>query len=236
MIQENFTCSIIVNGNPDRAMQGIKNVAGWWATNVEGIAGKVNDVFTVRFGKTFSKMEVIEELPAKKMTWLVLDSQVPLFKNISQWIGTSLCWELEENKGGTKIRFTHKGLTPDTECYADCRTGWTFFITDSLFKLLTLGKGLPGTGIFGHILMDGRKYEGLIFYKNDPQPEIPEGSIFIDIKETVGEKVIAAHEVSRFSKSLIDTKKIKGEYYMFVENKPVDDRIDPFLDIQQSIG
>ncbi len=35
------------------------------------------------------------------------------------------------------------GLVPEIECYNDCVKGWNFYVNESLFKLMTEGKGIP---------------------------------------------------------------------------------------------
>ncbi len=52
-------------------------------------------------------------------------------------------WTLNTN--GTQLSFTHIGLTPGVECYAQCEKGWNYFIGISLFKLITEGAGVPDT-------------------------------------------------------------------------------------------
>jgi hypothetical protein len=41
------------------------------------------------------------------------------------------------------VRFTHRGLVPAFECFELCSDGWSFYIKDSLRKLITTGKGEP---------------------------------------------------------------------------------------------
>jgi hypothetical protein len=38
---------------------------------------------------------------------------------------------------------THAGLVHEIERYDKCQAGWAFSATESLLKLMTIGKGLP---------------------------------------------------------------------------------------------
>ncbi|MEP6677332.1 MAG: hypothetical protein ABJA78_19380 [Ferruginibacter sp.] len=235
MKTENFNCSITANTSTQRAVESISNVSGWWATNVTGNSQQLNDVFTVRFGKTFATIKVLEFVPGKKIMWHVIDSLVPLFKNEKQWNDTKMLWEITPENNAVRISFTHIGLTPETECYTDCVMGWSFFVKESLFKLLTEGKGLPRAGITAYIFSKDRRYDGLLFYKNDPLPDFNEGHIFIDVKETNGEQVTSIYSADKFSTENFNVQQLKGEYFMILENKPLYDKILPLQDIIQTI-
>ena len=103
-------------------------------------------------------------------------------------------------------------------------------------KLITEGKGLPGTGIFANIFNGSRKYEGLIYFKNDPMPDYTDGFFFIDVKETNGEQVTSAFAADIYRKENFNAKEIKGEYFIIIENKPVYDGIIPLEDIIETIN
>jgi len=231
MKSNNFSCSMTAHVTAKEAIEGISNVAGWWASKVNGNSTHQGDVFTVLFGKTFSTIRISELIPGKKILWEVIDSLVPLFKNEKQWNGTKMLWEIAAEGDTTRITFTHIGLTPETECYTDCEAGWSFFIKESLLKLLTEKQGLPRTGITTYIFSDDRKYDGLLYYKNDPLPDYPKGHIFLDVKETQGEQVTAIYAAGDFDSENFDAQSLKGEYFMVIENKPVFGGIVPLEDI-----
>jgi hypothetical protein len=43
----------------------------------------------------------------------------------------------------TKLTFTQEGLTSFYECFEVCRDGWNNYINNSLYKLISTGKGEP---------------------------------------------------------------------------------------------
>ena len=66
-------------------------------------------------------------------------------KDREEWKGTELVFEIKTTDEGTQLTFTHIGLTPQVECFAQCEKGWDFFIGTSLHQLITLGVGQPDT-------------------------------------------------------------------------------------------
>jgi hypothetical protein len=218
---------------PDVVINEINNVTSWWATNVTGNTKTVGDIFKVRFGKTFSIFKVLEVIPGKKLVWLVTDCDLPLFQNPKEWLNTKLVWEINHEQNETHVRFTHEGLTPAKSCFEDCNKGWTYYICESLQKLITDGKGMPGIGIFSYIIVNDRRYEGLIYFKNDPIPYYVDGFIYIDVLETKGEQVIKMQIAKNYHTQNFDPQTLQGEYFMIIENTPVYQNISPLSDIMQ---
>ena len=52
MKSQDYNCSITANITDEQAFESISHVSEWWATDFEGSAQKLNDVFTIRFGET----------------------------------------------------------------------------------------------------------------------------------------------------------------------------------------
>jgi len=109
----------------------------------EGHSEKLNDVFTVRFGETFITVKIVELIPGKKIGWHVIDCYKDWLKDKKEWKDTTMSWEISTEKNSTLINFTHIGLVPGIECYGGCEKAWNFYVKESLFKLLTAGKGTP---------------------------------------------------------------------------------------------
>jgi len=221
METKHIHCVTTVNATAKKAFQQIANVAGWWATNVQGKAEKVGDEFIVRFGKTFSIIRVEEVVPYKRITWLVTDCYLPLFKDEKEWAGTQMIWEISPAGQATEIAFTHKGIVPGKWCYEDCTKGWNFYVTVSLHNLLLQGRGLPGTGIFTYLFTSKARYEGLLFFKNDPLPVYSEEYLYVDVKETRGEEVLSGYNAGTYNQQTFQPQHLQGEYFMLIENKAV---------------
>ena len=130
---------------PELAFNSINSVAEWWAKDLTGKSRKLNDEFTVRFGETFVNFRLIEVIPDRKVVWEVTDCYLHSFKDKTEWTGTKIVFEISEKNDLTRIDLTHVGLFPGVECYENCEKGWNFYFKESLFKLITTGKGQPQT-------------------------------------------------------------------------------------------
>ncbi|HEY6143205.1 MAG TPA: SRPBCC domain-containing protein [Flavobacterium sp.] len=140
----NFSTTILVDNSAKEVFDAINNVRAWWQGEIEGNTDQLNEEFIYRMEEIhFSKQKVVELMPNEKVIWLVTDSKLnPLkFKDESEWTGTKIIFEIIEIKNKTQLRFTHLGLIPTFECYGDCSWAWGQLIEESLFSLITTGKG-----------------------------------------------------------------------------------------------
>lgn len=140
---KDYNVSITVEADAAVAFNAINDIKGWWSTDFEGQSEKLDDVFTVRFGETFITLKIIEFIPDQKIGWHVIDGYKHWLKNKKEWHDTKMVWEIAEQENKTQIHFTHVGLVPGIECYNGCENAWNGYIKDSLFQLITTGKGKP---------------------------------------------------------------------------------------------
>ena len=143
MKKQDYNATIVVKSTPAEAFKQVNRVSAWWTENLEGSSENQGDVFTAHFGDTFVSFTITELIPDKKVVWLVTDCHLPWLSDKKEWKGTSVSIEISGEKDATKINFTHIGLVPGIECYDGCERGWNQYFKDSLFKLITEGKGLP---------------------------------------------------------------------------------------------
>ena len=149
MATTDFTTTIVVDNTPKEVFNAINNVRGWWQGEFEGNSEKLNDEFIYRMEEVhYSKQKETELIPNEKVVWLITDSKLnPLkFKDESEWTGTKIIFEISQKNNKTQVRFTHVGLIPTFECYGDCSWAWGQLIEESLFNLITTGKGI---NVFG---------------------------------------------------------------------------------------
>ena len=152
MTGQDYSASITANITADEAAERISRVADWWTTSFTGAAGRIGDTFTVRFGETFVDFAVVELVPAKRIVWRVKNCNLHFIENKKEWKDTRVIFDISSNGVATTVTVTHAGLAPGIECYDNCKTGWDFYLGESLRKLLTEHQGIP----------DGRKrQEGL---------------------------------------------------------------------------
>jgi len=144
MATNDFTTTILVQQTPREVFDAINNVRGWWSESVEGNTDQLNEEFLYYYKDVhISKMRIIELIPGKKVTWLVLENEFNFTTDKNEWKGTNIVFEISENDKQTELRFTHVGLTPAYECYDVCRDAWTSYIQGSLKNLIETGKGNP---------------------------------------------------------------------------------------------
>ena len=144
MIDENYHTTIIADATPQSVFESINEVTQWWTENLEGCSKNVGDEFTVRFADLhMTTQKLTEVIPGKKVVWLVMDSNLSFINKRDEWTNTQVVFDIAEKDGKTEVSFTHIGLVPQTECYTSCVKGWDYYIKESLFKLLTEGKGTP---------------------------------------------------------------------------------------------
>jgi hypothetical protein len=123
MTTTNFTTSILVDNAQKEVFNAINNVRAWWQGEIEGNTEKLNDEFIYRMEDIhYSKQQIVEFIPNKKVVWLITDSKLnpSKFKDESEWTGTKIIFEISEINNKTQVRFTHLGLIPTFECYGDC--------------------------------------------------------------------------------------------------------------------
>jgi hypothetical protein len=142
MTASNYSTTILVDNPAKEVFNAINNVRGWWQGEIEGNTNKLNDEFTYRMKEIhFSKQKLVEVVPNKKVVWLVTDSKLNFTKNKSEWTGTKIIFEIAEINNKTQIHFTHLGLVPEFECFGGCSNAWSQLIQESLYSLVTTGKG-----------------------------------------------------------------------------------------------
>lgn len=144
MTTQDLTITLLVDQTPEEVFNVITNVRGWWSETIEGNTEKLGDEFIYRYKDLHcSRQRLIEAVPGQKAVWLVTDGALSFIGNKSEWTGTQLRFDIKKKGDQTELRFTHVGLTPDCECFDACSKGWGMYIGQSLYNLITTGKGQP---------------------------------------------------------------------------------------------
>jgi hypothetical protein len=146
MENQNYSICFAVDQSPEQVFHAINNVRGWWSGEIEGETDKLGAEFTYRYQNMhYSKQEITELVPNKKVVWHVLDSNLSFLKDGSEWTGTDIVFDVLAKDGKTDVRFTHVGLSPQIECYGSCSNAWGMLVNGNLRKLITTGKAQPDT-------------------------------------------------------------------------------------------
>ena len=144
MSSTSYRTSFTVDRTPEQVFAAITDVRSWWMTRIDGDDRAVGDEFSFRVpGVHYCKMRVTELVPGQTVVWKVVDNHMTFIEDQSEWMGTSIRFELTGTDGGTELRFTHDGLVPTFECFDICRNAWTFYVGDSLRSLVETGEGKP---------------------------------------------------------------------------------------------
>ena len=143
MDSKNYHTTILVNASPAEAMKKISEVKKWWAKKTSGKSEKPGDEFKVDFGQTFVDFRISALEPAKRLVWTVTGCNLHWIKDKKEWNGTEVVFELSGKGKQTQIDFTHVGITPESECYNECKPGWDEHVGESLLKHINEGKGTP---------------------------------------------------------------------------------------------
>lgn len=145
MSKTNYSKELNVNATPNMVYKAITSEIDSWWTIHSNKADKLGSILTVRFGETTIKEMIVTELiEDKKLTWKVTKAHIDIKELTAkdEWVGTEIKWSISNAGSGSKILFTHIGLTPQFECYDACEGGWNYFL-DSLKSYLNNGKGTP---------------------------------------------------------------------------------------------
>ena len=142
MKDHSYTATIEVTNSSNDVFDQILQVSKWWSKDFEGSSAKLNDEFVICHpGRHYSKQELVELVPGKKVVWLVTDSELDWLENDKhEWTNTRMIFEIATKGDNTLLQFTHEGLNPKKECYARCEQGWNMVIKERLFNFITSGK------------------------------------------------------------------------------------------------
>jgi len=142
---QDYTTTFDVDQTPEEVFAAINNVrgwwGGWWSSVVEGGTAKIGAEFTYRVADVhYCKMRITEFVPGTKVVWHVLESDITFADDRTEWDGTDITFEIEEKEGKTQVRFTHKGLVPDFQCFDNCSNTWGMLVNGSLRSLIVTGQ------------------------------------------------------------------------------------------------
>jgi len=139
-----YSTVFTVEQSPEAAFEAIRNVRGWWSEGIVGPTRDVGDEFEFRYKNVHrSTQRVVEVVRNERVVWEILDSELSFAPDKDEWKGTRAVFEVARQGDRTEVRFTHRGLVPDFECYAACSSGWGFYIGESLRGLIATGRGQP---------------------------------------------------------------------------------------------
>ena len=145
MSRRSYSTEVLISIKPDLLYKAITEDINKWWTELSNQATEVGDQLVVRFEKNTSwVMTMSEANPNRSLIWKVVEANhdLDILSKKDEWKGTTIKWEIVENKNGSKVTLTHQGLVPKLECFEICQAGWNYFL-GSLKDYLETGKGNP---------------------------------------------------------------------------------------------
>jgi hypothetical protein len=144
MENKSFTTTIELEKSAQDVFNCLKEVPSWWSKDFEGSSKQLNDEFIIQHSdRHYSKQQLVEMIPNKKIVWLVTDSTLNwLEKDKHEWTNTKMIFEITTKEDRTILNFMHEGLVPEKECYIKCEQGWNMVIRSWLFNFITEGKAI----------------------------------------------------------------------------------------------
>lgn len=105
-------------------------------TNELIINNRIGSTNEFRFGSNdITKMRIEELISNKKVVWQCIDSD-------TEWIGTIISFDIQENKGKSFITLRHTKWKEVTPFYRSCNYNWAIFLY-SLKSYCEDGYGIP---------------------------------------------------------------------------------------------
>ena len=129
-----FTTVFTVPRAPLEVFDAINDVRAWWDGDIDGETATLGDVFTYRHEPQHrSTQRITESVPGRRVAWRVEDAYLDFISDPTEWIGTTIAFDLTPTDGGgTEVRFTHEGLVPTIECFDACSSAWAYYVGGSL--------------------------------------------------------------------------------------------------------
>jgi|ERR1051326_3722368 uncharacterized protein YndB with AHSA1/START domain len=115
------------------AISTVNGLSNWWTTQTSG-ESKPNGILEFRFGaQWFNKMKVLTLRENEFVEWECIEGA-------SDWLGTKICFSLDEDAGKTRVRFEHAGWKEAGDFFGQCSFAWGRYM-ESLRQLCQTGTG-----------------------------------------------------------------------------------------------
>ena len=112
-----------------------QGLSEWWTRDTRG-AGEVGSTIQFRFGGDGPDFEVMELIPDRLVRWRH-SGKIP-----TEWIGTEIVFELEQQNHQTILLFSHYNWKQSSSFLAHCSTKWCLFMM-SIKCCIETGVGHP---------------------------------------------------------------------------------------------
>ena len=130
---DDTTIQFTVAASPADVFDTIVDVRAWWSGDIEGPTDELGAEFTYRHQDLHRSVQRVTALePGHLVAWHVVEGFLAFVQDNQEWTGTDITFEIKPEEDGSHVRFTHRGLAPDLECFQACSGAWQYYIGTSL--------------------------------------------------------------------------------------------------------
>lgn len=121
-----YQATVLFDAPPEAVFDALTTVAGlasWWAP-VSGSGAQGGELRFMMVEGDPLVIRVDEARRPSTVAWTVLQCNF-----LPDWVGTAPRFELRPREtGGCELRFRHRGLAPQLECFSTCKAGWDYHL------------------------------------------------------------------------------------------------------------
>lgn len=144
MAKNDYQLTLTLDQSPTEVFNAINRTRGWWSGEIVGDTDRLGAEFSYQVeGVHFSRQKVTELVPDEKVVWHVTEAKLDFVQDAGEWTDTDIVFEIERKSNKTELRFTHRGLAPAFECYANCSSAWSALVNGNLRQFIQTGKPQP---------------------------------------------------------------------------------------------
>ena len=144
-MMNDLSMTFTVDQTREQAFAAILDVPSWWG-EIDGTADELGAEWTYRVRDMhYNRIRVAELVHPIRVAWHIEESFLAFVEDKEEWTDTTLTFDVTEEDGHTRVRFTHLGLRPNFECFDVCSNAWTEYIHGSLRSRITSGSGRPNS-------------------------------------------------------------------------------------------
>ncbi|MDT0156208.1 SRPBCC domain-containing protein [Microbacterium sp. ARD32] len=140
-----YTFSYEVPQSPREVYDAVVDVRGWWSQRITGDTDRLGEFVYEVPGIHRTRARITDLAPGRRVVWRVIENWFASDPDVDEWAGTDIVFDIAPTEGGSRLTFTHLGLTPELDCFDRCSVGWSRHALESLRKLITTGTGAPIT-------------------------------------------------------------------------------------------
>jgi hypothetical protein len=128
------TIEFTVEATPGQVFTAIVDVRAWWSGDIKGPTDQLGGEFTYSHQDAHCSLQRVTVLdPERRVAWHVVEGYLAFVDDEEEWTGTDIVFEITpEEDRGSHLRFTHRGLAPDLQCFEACSGAWQYYIGTSL--------------------------------------------------------------------------------------------------------